>query len=103
MKQLTKALDMDAAEIARELGVTTRTVRAWIAGVRRPLERNRAALHVLVSRVHAEHSAASHRWSVARDRALSAVKIDLMTAQEQAERAAWIIEINQQFAARAAH
>lgn len=91
MNQLTKALDMDAAEIAHELSVTTRTVRAWIAGVRRPREHNRAALAALVSAAHIAHSAATHRWSAARDRALCATEVDLMTApqcaQWEAERA----------------
>jgi hypothetical protein len=101
MRNLTQALDMNEAEIARELGVTTRTVRAWIAGVRRPIERNRAALAALVSRVHAEHSAATHRWSATRDRALCATKLDLSTAAQRAAHTAWVAEINRQFAAPA--
>jgi hypothetical protein len=97
MNQLTQALDMDEAEIAAALGVTTRTVRAWTAGVRRPIERNRAALHTLVAKAHREHSAATHRWSATRDRALCAAKLGLMTAAQQADHAAWIAEMNRQF------
>lgn len=102
MNQLTQALDMNEAEIAAAIGVTVRTVRAWTAGVRRPIERNRAALHALVGRAHSEHSAATHRWSAARDRALCVTKLDLMTAAQRAEQLAWETAIRQQFAAPAA-
>ena len=101
MQNLTQALDMDEAEIAAAIGVTTRTVRAWTAGARRPIERNRAALHALVVKAHQEHSAATHRWSATRDRALCATKMDLMSATQQATHAAWVAEINRQFAAPA--
>lgn len=101
MNQLTQALDMNEAEIAAAIGVTVRTVRAWVAGVRRPIERNRAALHALVGRAHAEHSAATHRWSAIRDRALCATKMDLMSKAQRAEQLAWEAEIRRQFAAPA--
>ncbi len=99
MQNLTQALDMNETEIAAALSVTTRTVRAWIAGTRRPIERNRAALHALIGRAHQEHSAAGRRWSATRDRALSAAKMDLMTDAQRAEQLAWSAKINAQFAA----
>ena len=99
MQHLTQALDMNETEIAAALSVTTRTVRAWIAGTRRPIERNRAALHALIGRAHQEHSAAGNRWSATRDRALSAAKMGLMTAAQRAEQLAWEAKINAQFAA----
>jgi hypothetical protein len=101
MQNLTQALNMDEAEIAAATGVTTRTVRAWTAGVRRPIERNRAALHALVVKAHREHSAAGHRWSATRDRALCAAKLDLMTAAQRADHAAWAAEMNRRFSAPA--
>ena len=68
--RLTIALDMVVAEIAAKLGVTRKTVLAWITGKRGPIARIRIALVALVNAAHREHSAAGRRWSATRDSAL---------------------------------
>lgn len=83
MQGLTEALAMNAAEIAQAVGVTARTVKAWLAGERKPAERNRIKLALIVRAAHQEHSAAGHRWSQRRDAALCAVKLALMSADER--------------------
>lgn len=83
MEKLAEALAMDIAGIARAVGVTTATVKAWIKG-RKPAERNRVKLARLVRAAHQEHSAAGRRWSASRDAALSATKLALMSADEKA-------------------
>lgn len=83
MRALTEALAMDAAEIAQAVGVTARTVNAWLNGERKPAERNRVKLARLVREAHQEHSAAGHRWSQRRDAVLCAVKLALMSADER--------------------
>ncbi len=85
MRELTEALAMDTTEIAKAVGVTVRTVKTWIAGTRKPAERNRIKLARLVSIAHREHSAAEgRRWSQRRDALLSAAKRALMSADERA-------------------
>jgi len=83
MRELTEALAMDATEIAQAVGVTVRTVNAWLTGARKPAERNRIKLALLVRTAHQEHSAAGHRWSQRRDAVLSAIKLHLMSADER--------------------
>ena len=85
MRELTEALAMDEQEIAQAVGVTARTVKAWLAGTRKPAERNRIKLARLVSIAHREHSSAEgRRWSQRRDALLSAAKRALMSADERA-------------------
>lgn len=85
MRELTEALTMDITEIAQAVGVTARTVKTWIAGTRKPAERNRIKLARLVSIAHREHSSAEgRRWSQRRDALLSAAKLALMSADERA-------------------
>ena len=85
MQGLTEALAMDAAQIAQAVGVTTRTVKAWLSGTRKPAERNRVKLALVVRAAHQEHSAAEGRsWSQRRDAVLCAVKLALMSADERA-------------------
>lgn len=85
MRELTEALAMDITEIAQAVEVTARTVKTWIAGTRKPAERNRIKLARLVSIAHREHSSAEgRRWSQRRDALLSAAKLALMSADERA-------------------
>lgn len=83
MQGLTEALAMDATGIAQAVGVTVRTVKAWLNGERKPAERNRIKLALIVRAAHQEHSAAGHRWSQRRDTVLCAVKLALMSADER--------------------
>lgn len=101
MNELTEALAMDAAGIARAVGVTARTVKAWIAGERKPAERNRVKLARLVTAAHQEHSSAGHRWSASRDKALCAAKLALMSADQRAIHERRQEQMRAQFAAPA--
>lgn len=85
MQHLTTALKTDIAELAKATGVTVRTVKAWVEGIRRPAERNRAKLLALVVQAQEEHSAAEgRRWSAVRDAELRACRKALRTKAEQA-------------------
>lgn len=83
MQELEQALAMDVAGIARAVGVTARTVRAWIAGARKPAERNRIKLARLVLAAQEENSSADSRFSAALDRALTSLRAKLRSADEQ--------------------
>lgn len=99
MEELTKALAMDAEGVARAVGVTVRTVRAWLNGERQPAERNRIKLARLVTAAHQEHSSAGHRWSASRDKALCAAKLALMSADQRKLHLARQEQMRQQFTA----
>jgi hypothetical protein len=101
MNELTEALAMDAAGVARAVGVTVRTVRAWLTGERKPAERNRVKLARLVTAAHQEHSSAGHRWSASRDKALCAAKLALMSADQRAIHERRQEQMRAQFAAPA--
>lgn len=95
---LPVALKMDVAEIAAALGATTRTVKAWIAGVRRPSETNRIGLVSLALTAQAELGS-GHRLNVSRDNALRALRVALHTP---AQRRTWLdnrAELRRQFGA----
>lgn len=83
MNELTLALNMDLAGIARAVGVTVRTVKAWVAGERKPAERNRIKLARLVLAAQEENSSADHRFSATRDRAQRDARAALRSADEQ--------------------
>jgi plasmid maintenance system antidote protein VapI len=83
MQELEQALAMDVAGIARAVGVTARTVRAWIAGARKPAERNRIKLARLVLAAQEENSSADSRFSATLDRALTSLRAKLRSADEQ--------------------
>jgi hypothetical protein len=99
MQHLTEALAMDVAGIARAVGVTARTVQAWVKGTRGPAERNRIKLARLVRAAQVEHSSADHRFSISRDRALTAARLSLMSADERKLWEASRVKMQQQFAA----
>jgi len=82
MEKLAEALAMEVAGIARAVGVTVPTVKAWIKGARKPAERNRIKLARLVRAAQQEHSAAEHRFSATRDALLRSVRHALMSADE---------------------
>lgn len=83
MDTLELALKMDAAGIARAVGVTVRTVKAWIAGARKPAERNRIKLARLVLAAQQENSSADSRFSATADRAQRDARAALRSADEQ--------------------
>lgn len=83
MKELTEALAMEAEGVARAVGVTVRTVRAWLSGQRKPAERNRIKLARLVLAAQEENSSSDRRFSAAKDRALTSLRAKLRSADEQ--------------------
>lgn len=86
LAKLTLALGLDEAGIAKALGATLRTVKAWVAGSRRPSERYRIGLITLALDAQREHSAASgRRFSATRDEALRGLRVALQTAQQRAQ------------------
>lgn len=83
MNELELALNMNIGGIATAVGVTARTVKAWIAGERKPAERNRIKLARLVLAAQEENSSADHRFSARRDRAQRDARAALRSADEQ--------------------
>lgn len=97
LAKLADTLRLGTSDIAIELKVTQRTVAGWIAGDRRPSERNRAALVQLLQDARARH-AARRSFSSARDAQFAALLTALQTPQE---RVLWITrraQIRAQFA-----
>ena len=97
MEKLAEALGMDAAGVARAVGVTTGTVKAWIKG-RKPAERNRIKLARLVRAAQQENSAAGHRFSTRLDIQLRELRTALMSADEKRIWEASRAKMQQQFA-----
>ncbi len=83
MQYLTEVLGMDAGELASRVGVTVRTVRAWMSGARRPAEWNRQKLFRLVDAAQGEYSARK-RWSAVTDAKIRATRKALLSRQERA-------------------
>jgi hypothetical protein len=98
MEKLAEALGMDVAGVARAVGVTTGTVKAWIAGARKPAERNRIKLARLVRAAQQENSAAGHRFSTRLDIQLRDLRTALMSADEKRIWEANRAKMQQQFA-----
>lgn len=95
---LPAALKLDAAEIAAALGTTARTVKAWIAGARRPSETNRIGLVSLALAAQRELSS-GQRMNVGRDNALRALRIALHTPAQRQQWLANRAELRAQFGA----
>lgn len=96
LADLQVALKLDVAEIAAALGTSVRTVKAWIAGMRRPSETNRIGLVTLALTAQRELGS-GHRMNVGRDNALRALRIALHTPAQRQQWLANRAELRRQF------
>lgn len=83
LAELATTTMLDEAELAVRLGVSNRTVVAWIAGTQRPTEPERAALHGLVSDARQRHERRTTGFRMARDHAFGRLLVALQTPDER--------------------